>query len=74
MAGQRVKGSSERYTGSFIEVHKTENAVLLKIEGQEDDEGEWVPFSQIDKVVRVPNSRVTEVTMTAWIARTKGVI
>lgn len=74
MAGQRVKGNSERYTGAFIEVHKTADAMLLKLEGQSDDEGEWVPFSQIDKILRTPGETTIEVTMTAWIAKKRGFI
>ena len=72
--GSFVRGQGEKYVGQFIEVHKTENACLLKREGDDDDMAEWVPFSQIDKVLRKPGTNVVEVTMSAWIAKKKDFI
>jgi hypothetical protein len=72
--------AQELYTGRFILFHETEGgtqddgALLLGTEGQTRDEGEWVPKSQVSKILRRPGSREVEVTMAKWIAKSRGFI
>lgn len=64
--------SDEKYTDDFIEVRSTDMAVLLHREDEGD--AQWVPYSQIDKIVRSKTSKAVNVTMSAWIAKQKSFI
>lgn len=52
---------------------ETDESILLRVDGHSD----WVPLSQVSKIVRDKKANAIghqegEVTMTAWIARKKG--
>jgi len=64
--------ASECVTFSEVEIgidSESGKAVSIKIE----DEWHWIPYSQIEELVRDPNSRNNDkVVMTRWIAQQKG--
>lgn len=61
---------AELYTLKSAEfIRETDNAILVRL----DDEDIWIPFSQIERRTLYPDGRF-EVTMTAWIAKKKGLI
>lgn len=52
-----------------IAKHETDAAILVVTE----DEEHWIPFSQIEEIIRYPGN-VADIRMTMWIARQKGLI
>lgn len=56
----------------FTIVRETDNAVQVQRDGDDDDEREWIPFSQIREIVREPGKM--RIVMTEWIAQKKGFI
>lgn len=50
---------------------ETENAILIELD---DGTSTWIPFSQVDRIVREPNGIDIEITISRWIAKQKGLI
>lgn len=63
--------SQELYTQENITILREGDAATL-IETLEGEEA-WIPHSQIKEVKHHPDGR-TDMTMTAWIAKQKGLI
>lgn len=63
--------SQELYTQENITIVRQGAAADL-IETDEGDQ-HWIPHSQIKKIKRHPEGR-TDMTMTAWIAKERGLL
>ena len=61
--------ASEAFTLECHSFRETDNAILLTLE---DGSEAWVPFSQIEHMVRDAQGGGISVTMTKWIAQKKG--
>lgn len=55
-----------------IFVTDTEAAICINVERVDEPEL-WIPFSQIDKIVKHKNG-TCDIVMTEWIARKKGLV
>ena len=64
--------SHELYTLTECQItRETDAAVLVSKNGEQY----WIPFSQIEKMTRDSKSQCNDsVTMTAWIAKQKGLL
>ena len=61
---------SEKHTIKACEfLGETDKAVHIRLDG----EAYWIPFSQVDRRTLHPDGRF-EITMSAWIAKQKGII
>lgn len=61
-------------------INETDNALLLRVESPNTEHHmaeHWLPLSQVDKIVRLPNTDPEShpravVTITTWLARKVG--
>jgi hypothetical protein len=49
---------------------ETENAVLVTVKDQKDPI--WMPLSQVTKITKAGGAMADSITVTAWIAKQKG--
>lgn len=52
--------------------HETSNAVLVKVD--RIDAPFWIPYSQINRIVRYKTTGRADILMSAWIAEKKGLL
>lgn len=63
--------ATELYTAKEVEIiHEGENAILIEVHNEKI----WIPISQITEIRRYPNGSASDIVMSAWIAKQKGLI
>lgn len=62
---------NDSYTLSCHTSRETENAILLELD---DGTEAWVPFSQVEHIVRDAQGTGISITISKWIAQKKGMI
>ena len=61
----------EKFTWADCDIiHETSSAVLVK---KNDDEF-WFPFSHVERIVRSKEPGKSQIVVTAWIAKKKGLL
>lgn len=61
----------EKFTWTDCDiVHETDNAVLVK-KGEDEI---WFPFTHVERIVRSKEAGKSQIVVTAWVAKKKGLL